>query len=296
MTDPVPVEVADEPPEELLSSAEGDTSFEEDEVPPRYIVEGRPGDLTLDLGTYEGPLDILLTLARTQKVDLAQISILALAEQYLAFIAEVRKTHLEIAADYLVMAAWLAYLKSKLLIPEEESDEDGPTGEELAARLAFRLQRLEAMRESAAKIFSRSRLGREVFQRGDPEGITVIRKSKFVLEVYDLLKAYSDQKVRSESSVLYIPRPKTFSIDDSLRRLRRMVGDVPAWSQLLAFLPESLGPDAKPIDIKSAVASTFAASLEIAKQGEVQLRQEETFAPIYIRRKPSDEGDVSDER
>lgn len=274
----------------------GDVTFEEDVTPPRYVVEGRKGDLTLNLDTYEGPLDILLTLARTQKVDLAQISILALADQFLAFIAEVHKTHLEIAADYLVMAAWLAYLKSRLLIPAEESDEDGPTGDELAARLAFRLQRLEAMRESAAKIFSRSRLGREVFQRGDPEGITIIRKSSFVLEVYDLLKAYSDQRVRSESSVLYIRPPKTFSIDESLQRLRRLIGDVPEWAQLMLFLPEGLGPNASSADIKSAVASTFAASLEIAKQGELTLRQEETFAPIYIRRNLSDEGDVDRER
>ena len=244
-----------------------------------------PQQLVLDSDGYEGPLDVLLTLARNQKVDLAHISILQLAEQYLEFVAAVRKVRLELAADYLVMAAWLAYLKSRLLLPDE-GNEDEPTGDELAAILAFRLQRLEAMRERAVDLMSRYRLGRDVFARGMPEGITVIRHQHYDASLYELLKAYAEQSMRVNITSLHITRQPVFSIEDAIQRLERLVGEVPEWTDLQAFLPPSLSD---PKYRRSALASTFAASLEIARQGKIELRQAEAFGPLLVRNKISED-------
>jgi segregation and condensation protein A len=235
--------------------------------------------LVVDLEGYEGPLDVLLALARSQKVDLAKISILALVEQYIAFINRVRQLRLEIAADYLVMAAWLAYLKSRLLLPEEPGDGE-PTGEEMAARLTFQLQRLEAMRQRGAEIMSRHRLGVDVFARGEPEGVTVIRHSRYDLSLYELLRAYAVQEVRHDARHVVIARPPVYSIEDAIERLRAMLGSFPDWTQLESFLPN--GTETY-LEKKSALASTFAASLEVAKQGFLELRQLQTFGPIFIR-------------
>ena len=251
-------------------------SFEEELPQP-----GAEAPLVVDLEGYEGPLDVLLALARTQKVDLTRISILELAEQYLAFIAEARLLTLEIAADYLVMAAWLAYLKSRLLLPEAPDDEE-LSGPEMAARLAFQLQRLDAMREAGARLMAGPRLGREIFARGAPEGIRVINNQVYEASLYDLLKAYGDQRGRraASSRLLITPAP-VYSVDAALSRLRDLVGSIPDWQRLESFLPTDL---AKGVSLRSAVASTFAASLELDRQGEVEMRQGNAFGPIYMRR------------
>ncbi|MFN3232214.1 MAG: segregation and condensation protein A [Alphaproteobacteria bacterium] len=239
--------------------------------------------LVLNIDGFEGPLDVLLALARNQKIDLAEISILQLSEQYLEFIAEARKVRLELAADYLVMAAWLAYLKSRLLLPEENDDEE-PSGDELAAQLAFRLQRLEAMRARAAELMSRHRVGRDVFMRGQPEGIRLIRKSAYIGDLYELLRAYAAQNARAKVSELRISRTPVFSMDDALARLEQLVGHVPEWTSLIQFLPESI----KDTGLwRSAVASTFAASLEYARQGKIELQQSQPFGQLMMRTKTS---------
>jgi segregation and condensation protein A len=237
--------------------------------------------LIVDLDGYEGPLDVLLALARDQKVDLKKISILALAEQYLVFINEARRLRLELAADYLVMAAWLAYLKSRLLIPES-GDDDEPSGEEMAARLAFQLRRLEAMRDVSARLMSRDRMGYEVFSHGRPEGIRVIRDSVYDLSLYELLKAYADQTVRKGiDQPLRLRRDFITSVEDAINRLEEILGRMPDWTILQTFLPTNL---MSPLATRSATASTFAASLELAKQGRVKLRQGQLFGPIYLRK------------
>ena len=234
--------------------------------------------LVVDLEGYEGPLDVLLALARTQKVDLTKISILQLAEQYLAFIAEARKIRLELAADYLVMAAWLAYLKSKLLLPDEEEDEE-PSGPEMAARLAFQLRRLEAMRAMAGKLMDRNRLGRDVFPRGAPEGIQVVRNSVYELSLYELLSAYGGSRTRAILKPLTIERRVIYTIEEALKRLEAMLGKLPSWQTLEAFLPMGAFSRA---DRKSALAATFTASLELVRRGDLKIRQGEPFGPIYI--------------
>jgi segregation and condensation protein A len=239
--------------------------------------------LVVSLDGFAGPLDVLLALARTQKVDLAKISVLALAEQYLGFIAHARKLRLELAADYLVMAAWLAYLKSKLLLPRETSTADQPSGEELAARLAFRLKRLEAMRNAAATLMTRRRLGRDVFARGMPEGVRTIRVRQYTAVVYDLLKAYAEQRSRTVKRVHVVPRRTVWSIKDARDRLQRLVGRGAAqWVQLDMYLEQYLpGPELA----RTALASSFGATLEMARDGLVELSQAEPFAPIYMRRR-----------
>jgi segregation and condensation protein A len=234
--------------------------------------------LVVDLDGYEGPLDVLLVLARNQKVDLARISILALAEQYLAFIQEMRKIKLEIAADYLVMAAWLAYLKSRLLLPPEENGEE-PSGPEMAARLAFQLQRLQAMRDASTKLMARDRLGKDVFARGAPEGIRVIRNSVYQVSLFELLKAYGDFKTRGKAQTYVARTAVIHTIEDAVRRLERMLGKIPSWQRLESFLPKTLR---SPVERRSAVAATFAATLELVKRGEMRLRQGEAFGPIYL--------------
>jgi segregation and condensation protein A len=233
--------------------------------------------LTLDIDGWEGPLDLLLTLARTQKVDLAKISILALVEQYLAFIAGAKKLRLEIAADYLVMAAWLAYLKSCLLLPKEA--EADPSPDELAFRLQLRLQRLDAMREAGARLLARDRLGRDVFVRGAPEGLRVIRKSAWQVELYELLSAYGAIRARSEPAIHLVARRPVMTLEHALLRIERLLGAKVDWSEIHSFLPDTQDPAFR----KSALASSFVATLELARQGRVELDQDEPFAPLYVR-------------
>jgi segregation and condensation protein A len=239
--------------------------------------------LVVSLDGFEGPLDVLLALARTQKVDLAKISVLALADQYLEFIAEARKLRLELAADYLVMAAWLAYLKSRLLLPRETGVEDQPTGEELAARLAFRLKRLEAMRTAAAQLMTRKRLGRDVFARGMPEGVRTIRVRQYTAAIYDLLKAYAEQRRRTTKRVHVIPRRTVWSIKEARERLEALLGaETGQWVELEKYLKQYISvPDIA----RTAVASSFGAMLEMAREGRVELSQEKPFAPIYMRKR-----------
>jgi segregation and condensation protein A len=242
-----------------------------------------PGDeLVVDLEGYEGPIDVLLTLAREQKVDLTKISILALADQYLAFIAAARRLKLEIAADYLVMAAWLAYLKSRLLLPEPPGPEE-PTGEELAALLTHQLQRLEAMRNAGTRLMALPRLDRDVFGRGAPEGLPRKLIPKYEATLLDLLRAYGAQRQRKENTVLRIMPAELYSMDDALERLRRVLGRMPEWRSLVSFLPAGL---AHGLIERSAIAATFAASLELARARKIELRQDRAFGTIYLRSMP----------
>lgn len=249
----------------------------EDQEPERF----GETDLVLDLEGYEGPIDVLLALARDQKVDLTHISILTLAEQYLAFISAARKLRLEIAADYLVMAAWLAYLKSRLLLPPPDNDDDMPSAPELAEALTFQLRRLEAMREAGEGLMVRPRLGRDVFGRGSPEGVQIVRTPVYDLSLYELLKAYGDQRRRQDSSVLQIEASELYSMDDALQRLRGLIGDMGDWAMLFSFLPKNLQGG---LVERSAIAATFAAGLEMARAGHIRLRQGTAFGPIYVRR------------
>ena len=233
--------------------------------------------LTLDIDGWEGPLDLLLTLARTQKVDLAKISILALVEQYLAFIADAKKLRLEIAADYLVMAAWLAYLKSCLLLPREA--EADPSAEELAMRLQLRLQRLNAMREAGARLLARDRLGRDVFARGAPEGLHVVRKSAWQADLYDLIAAYGIVRARTEPSIHVICRRPVMTLEEALARVERLIGTSLDWAAIESFLPETQDAGFR----RSALASSFVATLELARTGRIEIAQEAAFAPLYIR-------------
>jgi segregation and condensation protein A len=243
--------------------------------------------LIVSLDGFEGPLDLLLALARTQKVDLAKISVLALAEQYLAFVSQALKARLELAADYLVMAAWLAFLKSKLLLPREEGTEQQPSGDELAARLAFRLMRLEAMRNAGAQLMTRKRLGQDVFPRGSPEGVRTIRVRKYTAVIFDLLKAYADQRKRTIRRVHVVPRRVVWSIKEARQRLETLLGDKvdDTWVQLDAFLEKYV---AMPAIARTARASSFGATLEMAREGLVELSQAEPFAPIYMRKREPD--------
>jgi segregation and condensation protein A len=233
--------------------------------------------LTLDLDGWEGPLDLLLTLARSQKVDLAKISILALVEQYLTFIADAKKLKLEIAADYLVMAAWLAYLKSCLLLPKEAGLDPSP--EELAMRLQLRLQRLSAMREAGARLIGRDRIGRDVFLRGAPEGLRVVRRSAWQAELYDLIAAYGSVRARTEPAVHIVSRRPVMTLEEALLRVERMTGARVDWARLESFLPETQDAEFR----KSALASSFVAALELARKGRVELDQKSPFSPLYIR-------------
>ncbi len=240
---------------------------------------GEPA-LVLDLDGYEGPIDLLLALAREQKVDLAKLSILALAEQYLAFIAEQRRLRLEIAADYLVMAAWLAYLKSRLLLPEPPQEDDGPSGEALAAALSHRLQLLAAMQRAGAALMGLPQLGRDLFLRGAAEEIPRVDRSVYRLDLYELLSAYGASQRRQHARVLTIEPPAFHSLDEALHRLAELVGQIPDWRELAAFLPEELRGA---VYRRSALASTFAATLELARSGRIELRQDRAFGPIWLR-------------
>jgi segregation and condensation protein A len=238
--------------------------------------------LVVDVDGFEGPLDLLLTLARKQKVDLARISILALVEQYLEFVTEARRLRLELAADYLVMAAWLAYLKSRLLIPEQK-EEDALSGEEMAAALAFRLRRLEAMRATADKLMARNRLGRDVHARGQPEAIRVDRRSTFDATLYDLLIAYAAQRQRSSVTSVHVRRRTVWSLQEARDLLTRLIGTHLDWAPLDAYLSRYVADRGQ---ASTVIASAFSASLEMVREGEVEIRQSEAFAPIYLRRLP----------
>ncbi len=235
--------------------------------------------LTVDVDGFEGPLDLLLHLARNQKVDLAKISVLALAEQYLQFVERVRSMRLELAADYLVMAAWLAYLKSRLLVPKKANDEE-PTGEEMAAVLQFRLKRLEAMRDAAASLVNRNRLGREVFARGMPEQLVVDKRSTYEASLYDLLTAYAAQRQRRAITNVRIAKRGVWSLKQAREILTRLVGELKDWTALDRFLLQYIDD---PRDRATALASSFAASLELVREGVLEIRQQEAFAPLYMR-------------
>ncbi|WP_419827933.1 segregation and condensation protein A [Sphingomonas sp.] len=240
-------------------------------------MDDAPGTLTIDIDGWEGPLDLLLTLARAQKVDLREISILALVEQYLAFLADARAFRLELAADYLVMAAWLAYLKSALLLPRDPEIE--PSAEELALRLQLRLQQLDAMREAGARLMARDRLGRDVFARGAPEGLKVVRQPRWQASLYDLIAAYGEVTVRNRP-VLHVVRARAvMTLDEAIRRVEAMLGVAIGWTSLERFLP----PGAEPALGRSARASSFVAMLELARLGRIDLRQEEAFGTLWVR-------------
>lgn len=235
--------------------------------------------LLIDVQGFEGPLDLLLHLARNQRVDLSRISVLALAEQYLGFVEQAQALRLELAADYLVMAAWLAYLKSRLLIPKQQ-DDDGATGEELVASLQFRLKRLEAMRDASAKLVNRNRLGRDVFARGMPELVVVDQSSQFAASLYDLLTAYTSQRQRQAVSHVQIEKRAVWSLREARVALVRLMGVSGDWVSLDRFLIDyTLSPQER----ASALASSFAASLELVREGKLEVRQNAPFAPIYMR-------------
>ncbi|MFN3955401.1 MAG: segregation and condensation protein A [Pararhodobacter sp.] len=236
--------------------------------------------LIVDVEGYEGPLDLLLTLSRRQKVDLRRISVLQLAEQYLHFVEAARALRIELAADYLVMAAWLAYLKSRLLLPPDPAEE-GPSGEELAAHLAFQLERLNAMRDAAARLMGRDRLGRDFFARGAPETVLTHRQTHYTATLLELMQAYARLRTRDDFRPYAFDRSDVFPLETALERLRGMIGHRGDWADLSGFLPPGWRAAGK--RRRSALASTFAASLELVKQGQLELRQSDTFAPIQLR-------------
>jgi segregation and condensation protein A len=244
---------------------------------------GRPaeaGGFVVDLDGFEGPVDLLLALAREQKVDPAKISILALAEQYLAYIEQARSLELEIAADYLVTAAWLAYLKSRLLLPQPEGD-DEPSGEELAEALARRLRLLDAIRRAAQELMERPRLGHERFGRGQPEGLRVRRKSRFRLSLHELLQCYVEHRLAARDHTLTFEPSPEMRVEDAIKRLTRMLGG-PDWQNLMAFLPA--GPGDERVR-RSTLAAHLAASLELTRAGMIEVSQASAFGPIYLRRR-----------
>jgi segregation and condensation protein A len=243
-------------------------------------VEADDGDrLTIDIDGWEGPLDLLLTLARNQKVDLRAISILQLVEQYLHFIESARALKLELAADYLVMAAWLTYLKSALLLPKDPTIDPSP--EELALRLQLRLERLNAMRESGARLMARDRIGRDIFVRGAPEGLRVVRTTAWDVSYFELIAAYGQIQARSAPVLHVVKRRAVMTLEEALERVSAMIGHTLDWTQLEAFLP----PDADFGLRRSALASSFLAMLELAKQGRIDMQQEGSFAPLMVRAK-----------
>ncbi len=249
-------------------------------VPPRSPTANRA--LVVDVGGYEGPLDLLLTLARQQKVDLSKISILALADQYLAFIDAARKIRLELAADYLVMAAWLAFLKSRLLLPEPATP-DGPSAEEMATALANRLRRLEAIREAANRLMNRPQFQRDIFPRGNPETIAEIRHPKYTATLFDLLTAYSAQRQQRVLATVHMAKRTVWSLTEARASLERLIGIAEEWSCLDEFLMQYV---VDPTQRATVFASSFAAALELVREGEMELNQKQAFAPLYFRKRP----------
>ena len=242
-------------------------------------------ELIVDLDGFEGPLDLLLTLSRSQKLDLMQISILQLAEQYLDFVEKARSLQIELAADYLVMAAWLAFLKSRLLLPPDP-DENEPSGEELAAHLAFQLERLQAMRDAAAKLMARDQLGRDFFARGIEEKVEKIKRIKYEASLLDLIQAYARIKTKDEFRPFVMDRDDVYTLEQALERMRGLIGYTIGWIDISTFLPDGWTSSAG--RIRAATASTFAATLELAKNGDLELRQRDNFGPIQFRSKGTD--------
>lgn len=238
--------------------------------------------LIVDVDGFEGPLDLLLSLSRTQKVDLRKVSVLHLAEQYLAFIERAKSLRIELAADYLVMAAWLAFLKSRLLLPPDPTD-DGPTGEDLAAHLAFQLERLAGMREVAAKLMARDQLGRDFFARGVPETVTRTKSVTYSATLLDLMQAYARIRTRDDFRPFVMDRDSVLTMEEALERMRGLIGYAGEWTGIEAYLPDGWTVD--PVRRRSATAATFAASLELVKAGRAEIRQTEHFAAIEIRRR-----------
>ena len=257
-----------------------DNFFSEDpvSVTDRLVTEA----LIVDVDGFEGPLDVLLTLSRTQKVDLRRISVLALAQQYLTFVEKARQLRIELAADYLVMAAWLAFLKSRLLLPPEPHEE-GPSGEELAAHLAFQLERLQAMRDVAARLMARDQLGRDFFKRGQGEDVTRIRTVTYSATLLDLMQGYARIRTRDEFRPFVMDRDSVFTMEQALERMRPLIGFAGTWTDMETYLPD--GWDTDPLRRRSATAATFAASLELVKEGHMEIKQSETFAPIHLRKR-----------
>lgn len=238
--------------------------------------------LVVDVAGFEGPLDVLLTLSRTQKVDLRQVSILALAEQYLIFVEEAKRLRIELAADYLVMAAWLAFLKSRLLLPPDPKDE-GPSGEEMAAHLAFQLERLEAMRKAAARLMARDQLGKDFFARGQSEIYSRKRVVKYDANLLDLMQGYARVKTKDDFEPLHYKREAIYTMEQALERMKGLIGVAIEWGELSQFLPDAWLSDPK--KRRSATASTFAAALELVKEGRMDIRQYDNFAPIQLRQR-----------
>lgn len=268
-----------------------DSDFEDDGESTVLSVSDRVAAeaLIVDVGAYEGPLDLLLTLSRTQKVDLRQISILALAKQYLAFVEKAKELRLELAADYLVMAAWLAFLKSRLLLPPDPTAE-GPSGEELAAHLAFQLERLAAMRDVAAKLMGRDQLGRDFFARGITEDVQRVRKVSYTASLLDLMQGYARIRTKDDFRPFVMDRESVMTMEQALERMRHLIGFAGEWTDIATYLPD--GWDADPVRRRSSTAATFAASLELAKEGKIDIRQGEIFAPIQIRKRAPRNGET----
>lgn len=281
-------ETANEPSEaegkaEMEAEAEGDSPAASDWEPWDEPAPAPEELLVVDVEGFEGPLDLLLAMARTQKVDLAKISVLALAQQYLVFITDARRLRLELAGDYLVMAAWLTFIKSRLLLPAEETEEEeGLSGEEMARMLQFRLQRLQAMREAAAQLMTRKRLGRDIFPRGMPEPIRVLRKSVYDANVYDLLKAYALQRQRQGMGHFQVKKRTVWSIKEARTELERLLDISIEWAPIDRILAEFL---VEPELRRTALASGLNASLEMTREGELELRQAKPFAPLLMRRR-----------
>lgn len=253
----------------------------------RAVKERRAEEaLIVDIDGFEGPLDLLLTMARVQKVDLMQVSILQLAEQYLTFVEKARQLRIELAADYLVMAAWLAFLKSRLLLPPDPEDE-GPSAEELAAHLAFQLERLDAMRKASSRLMGRDRLGQSRFVRGMPEQIARKRSVTYEVGLIDLMRAYARLKTKDEFRPYAFDRKDVFTMEQALERVRHLIGFAGEWTSLADFLPDGWGDGERG---RSATAATFAATLELAREGKLEIRQAENFAPIAIRRRSANDG------
>ena len=255
-----------------------DAQFEADLTAER--AETEPA-LVVDVEGFEGPLDLLLTLARQQKVDLSRISILALANQYLSFIEEARRLRLELAADYLVMAAWLAYLKSRMLLPDAHAPEGG-SAEDMATALAYRLKRLEAFRDVATRLFGRPQLQRDVFQRGDPEPIAEIKRPQYSATLYDLLSAYAVQRQKKVLGTVRLPQRAVWTLAEARVALQRLVGVSEDWSRLDEFLLDYV---VEPAMRPTAMASSLAATLEMVKEGSIEVHQHAAFAPIYLRKR-----------
>jgi segregation and condensation protein A len=248
---------------------------------PAEVVPDDEPSLVVDVEGYEGPLDLLLALARQQKVDLHKISILALADQYLIFIEAARKIRLELAADYLVMAAWLAFLKSRLLLPDTTVPGEGPSAEDMATALANRLRRLEAIREASNRLMTRPQLNRDIFPRGVPESIAEVKHPKFTATLYDLLSAYATQRQARVLTRVHLAKRTVWSLSEARASLERLVGMAEDWSRLDEYL---LAYVTDPAQRATMMASSFAAALELVREGTLDLSQQEAFAPLYFRK------------